>query len=112
VAAEKATRARVAPVRSGLKQFLQSRYGKNAPELQKFGFTPAKVPQRSVASKAAGIALSEATRTARNTMGKKQRLEVTGTVAAPAAPSPAPAPAVTAQAPAPVSHVSTTGGTQ
>jgi hypothetical protein len=115
VGEEKATRARVGPVRAGFKQFLYSRYGKNAPELQKFGFTPAKVPQKSVAAKAAGVAQAKATRTARSTMGKKQKLDVTASEVtlsrAVPSPAPAPAPAQTA-APAPAAHGTPAGGAQ
>jgi hypothetical protein len=102
VAAEQQLNTDVAPLRKGFKQYLQSRYGQGSPELQKFGFTPAKTPQRSVAAKAAGIAKNQATRKARNTMGKKAKLKVKGTpatnttaptmVAAPAAPPAPPAP--------------------
>jgi hypothetical protein len=80
VGAEHALNLEVAPLRMGFKQYLQSRYGKNSPELQKFGFTPAKKPQRPVAAKATGIAKNQATRKARNTIGKKAKLQIRGTV--------------------------------
>lgn len=104
VAQERALLAAVAPLRMGVKQLLQSRYGKGSAELQKFGFTPAKVPQRPVAGKASGIEKNLATRAARNTMGKKAKLQITGTPpptpASPPAPPPAPAPPAAPAAPA------------
>jgi hypothetical protein len=78
VAAERELQKEVAPLRSGFKQFLQSRYGKNSPEMQKFGFTQAKVPQRAVATKSAAVDKAKATRVARKTQGKKQKINVKG----------------------------------
>jgi hypothetical protein len=65
-------------LRAGIKQFLQSRYGKDSADLQMFGFTPAKVPQRSVAGKVKGVAQNKATRVARGTRGKKQKSVIKG----------------------------------
>ena len=87
VAAEREMQVEAAPLRAGFKGYLSSRFGKNSPELQKFGFAPAKKPQKPVASKAAGIAKGQATRQARHTTGKKAKLKVKGT----AQPAPAPA---------------------
>lgn len=105
VGAEHALNLEIAPLRMGFKTYLQSRYGKNSPELQKFGFTPAKKPQRPVAAKATGIAKNQATRKARNTIGKKAKLQIKGTVpsssAAPTPPTPPPAPAKPATATTP-----------
>jgi hypothetical protein len=98
VGAEHALNLEVAPLRMGFKTYLQSRYGKNSPELQKFGFTPAKKPQRPVAAKATGIAKNQATRIARNTIGKKAKLQIKGTVpSSSAAPTPATPPAAPAK---------------
>jgi hypothetical protein len=82
------------PVRAQIKTFLQGRLGKTSPDLTRYGFEPAKVPTRTVAKKATAIAKNMATRKARNTMGSKQKKEVTGasTTTAPAAPPAAPTP--------------------
>jgi hypothetical protein len=63
--------------------------------LADFGFAPRKVTKPSPEVEAAAIAKRAATRKARGTMGKKQRLAITGATPAPA---PAAAPAVTAAA--------------
>jgi hypothetical protein len=100
VAAERVLQTDVAPLRAGLKTFLQSRYGKTSAELQKFGFTPAKVPQRSAIAKADGVAKARATRKARGTKGSKQKAPIKGTVAtntAPATTSPVASPASAAK---------------
>jgi hypothetical protein len=98
VDAERRLQLEVTPLRTGFKVYLLSRYGKSSPELQKFGFTQTKRPQRPVASKAAGVAKSKATRAARGTAGKKAKLAIKGTVAQPGTAAP-PAPTPPAAAP-------------
>ena len=90
VAAEAQVAARVAPERAAVKLYLGARYGKSSPEMQKFGFTPAKTPQKTAASKAAGVAKARATREALGTMGKKQKMAALAFLAAstPSAPEP------------------------
>jgi hypothetical protein len=100
VAAEQDIALDVGPIRMGFKQFVQGRYGATSPELQKFGFTPNKVPQRPVASKQSSIAKSAATRQARLSVGKKQRLKITAPPT-PTAAAPADAPPATAAPTAP-----------
>jgi hypothetical protein len=73
VAAEAKIAAEVAPFRTDLKNYLVMRYGKTSPMLQRFGFTPAKVPQTSALARAQGVAKALATRKALGTKGKKQR---------------------------------------
>jgi hypothetical protein len=106
VAQEKTVQTEVAPLRMAMKQYLQSRYGKNSPKLQLFGFTQAKKPAKTVASKMAAVTNAKATRVARNTMGKKQKLKVKGAPSpggtTPSAASSASAPAAT---PATTVHV-------
>jgi hypothetical protein len=56
-------------------------YGRdNVEMLAKFGFAPPKKPVRTVDANAAAAAKARATRKARRTMGKKQRLKIKGTV--------------------------------
>jgi hypothetical protein len=96
VAAETQIAQEVAPIRSDIKGFLSNRFGKNSPKLQKFGFTPAKTPQKSVASKAQGVAKAKATREALGTKGKKQRKAAAAAIVAPAPVQAPPAPPVPA----------------
>jgi hypothetical protein len=80
VANERASDATLKPLRAQVKVYLQGRFGKTSTQLQSFGFTPNRVPVRTVKAKAAGVAKSAATREARHTMGKKQKAAIHGTV--------------------------------
>ena len=91
VSSEQALDAEVGPLRQAMKQYLQSRFGKNSPKLQAFGFTEAKRPQKSAQSKAGAVVKMQATRDARHIMGKKQRLAIKAPAGA-ADETPAPAP--------------------
>lgn len=62
----------------GLRQYVTNAFGENSPVLAEFGFAP---PARTVLTpeqKAAAVAKRAATRKARHTMGKKQKLAITG----------------------------------
>jgi hypothetical protein len=87
VQSERTLNAAVAPVRAQLKLYLQSRFGKTSTQLQSFGFAPAKVPDKTVAAKSTAVTKALATRKARNTLGKKQKSAIHGTVAAPTPPA-------------------------
>jgi hypothetical protein len=128
VSSEHALEVEVEPLRQAMKQYLQSRFGKTSPKLQAFGFTEVKRAQKSAGTKAGAVAKAKATRKARNTMGKKQRLQIKAPAAAPegtaetpsAAPETAPAhapatptataPATVAPPAAKVPSTSSTGG--
>jgi hypothetical protein len=99
VAAERQIATDAGTLRMGFKTWLQGRYGKNSSELQKFGFAQAKKPQRPVSNKSLGIAKNRATRTARSTVGKKQKLKIKGVV--PVAPTAAPPAPKVSSGPAP-----------
>jgi hypothetical protein len=73
VADERAVDAAVRPLRAATKVFLQGRYGKQSPELQKFGFTQGRKAKASAEAKAAGHAKAKATRAALGTKGKQQK---------------------------------------
>jgi hypothetical protein len=110
---EQAVDAEARPARSALKLVVQSRYGKNSPQVQSFGFSQNKRPKTPAATKAAAVEKSKATRTARHTMGPKQKASIKGTVDSPAdttdestTPLPATAPA-TSQTAAAASDVAT-----
>jgi hypothetical protein len=103
VADEKANDKEVRPLRNALKGYLKTRFGKDSPRLQKYGFTPDKPPRKRASVKAAAVEKAQATRKQRGIMGRKQRTEIKAPAAAPvAAPPPAPAPA-----PAPAARPST-----
>jgi hypothetical protein len=90
VAEERAVAAIVSPQRASLKVYLQGRFGKTNSQLQAFGFTPNRIPSKSVAAKATGLTTARATRVARNTLGKKQKSGIHGTVPTAASPPESP----------------------
>jgi hypothetical protein len=63
-----------------LKSYVLNRFGTDSAVAHDFGFAPKKVGEKSVATKAKAIALNEATRKARGTMGKRERLQIKGTL--------------------------------
>jgi hypothetical protein len=84
VAEGKRQRAQVLASVRGVKSFLRAMYGVGNETLADFGMTP-RVPRKaSVPTKAAALVKSAATRTARHTMGSKQKAAIH------AAPAPAP----------------------
>jgi hypothetical protein len=99
VAAEAQVAKQVAPERAGVKLYLVQRYGKSSPELQTFGFTPAKVPQKTAASKANAAVKAKATRKALGTKGKKQKKAALANLAASASSAAAVQPAASSVAP-------------
>ncbi|HEX3772268.1 MAG TPA: hypothetical protein VHV30_15435 [Polyangiaceae bacterium] len=102
---EQAARALVHEVILGLKAWVVAQYGKNAVDVfTDFGFAPPKTGHPSPETKVAAAAKAKATREARGTRGKKQRLAITGATPAPAPAAPAPsttAPAAPAAAATP-----------
>jgi hypothetical protein len=105
VKAAKQADASVAPVLRTVRNRVFADFG-DAPNaesvLADFGYAPRKKVVKSVKTKADAIAKSQATRTARHTMGPKAKQQVKGVVPAtgaaaeePAAVNPTPAPVVT-----------------
>jgi hypothetical protein len=90
IQAERALELVVAPLRVGVRGMAQARFGKDGVQLLQFGFTPAKVVQRTAESKVLAAARAKATRAARGTKGSKQKLEVQGTVTTVTIGKPAP----------------------
>jgi hypothetical protein len=86
-----------------LKAWVVNQFGATSQEAEEFGFLPTKVTEKSAETKATAVLKLRATREARNTMGKRQKQKIKGTIVAPAAPAePAiTAPAATAAASAP-----------
>jgi len=99
VIAAKAQRATMTPLLTGFRTYVLNQF-KDASIISEFGFAPLKEPARPVAVKAAAATKAKATRTARHTMGAKQKKSVTGTTTAPAATTPA-TPATPVNKPAP-----------
>jgi hypothetical protein len=78
VATLRAARTGIRQLRSLLRGFLESRFGKGSPELAKYGFgSSPKTP--TVEEKASALEKSKATREARHTMGPRQKKAVKGT---------------------------------
>jgi type I site-specific restriction endonuclease len=107
VATEKAKTQELSGVQASLRDHVSATFGAASTEFADFGFTPKAVRAVDAKTKAAAVEKRAATRKARNTMGKRERLKVTGATAAaavsaaPAATPVAPA-APEAAAPAPV----------
>ncbi len=98
--------AKAVPVLRAYQSMLLATYGNAPATLADYGLVPRKGPTPPSASvKATAVLKREATRTARHTMGKKQKAEIKGTVpatapatAAPASPPVAPSPVANAPA--------------
>jgi hypothetical protein len=73
-------RARVEPFVSLLRQLLQTAFGDSVDVLADFGLAPRKVAIISPEDKVKATEKAMATRKARHTMGKKQKLAITATV--------------------------------
>jgi hypothetical protein len=78
VASQKAATAQAMTLRSGVKRFLQTKYGPKSPKLQDFGFTPVRVAKTAVKTKAQAKVKAQATRIARGTRGRKQKALIKG----------------------------------
>jgi hypothetical protein len=116
VQTERKVLANVSPKRGAVRTLMESRFGKGSTQLMQLGFAPRKPGTKTIEAKAEGLVKSEATREARGTKGKKQKLEVTGNVtgveltpitSTQNVATPAPAPAAAAPAGAPAAAAST-----
>jgi predicted RNA-binding Zn ribbon-like protein len=96
VIAETAMANSTRTLRSLLKTFLQSRFGKTSPELTPFSFSPTKTTKKTVEVKAVAVAKTERTKKALGTMGKDQRKKAIKAIAAQPLTEPAPASSATA----------------
>jgi hypothetical protein len=77
--------AALSPLFKGMQRYVQGRYGEDSAKLAEFGFTPAKPRKTSARTKANAAVKAEATRKARNTVGKNQRKAITAPPAVPVA---------------------------
>jgi hypothetical protein len=80
VANERKVRAKVAPIRNLLRSHLESTYGKGSAVAAAHGFRAKERKKPSVKTRVEAIAKRKATREARGTMGKRQRLKIKGTL--------------------------------
>ncbi len=78
---EQAIELSVRSLRSGVRGIAQARFGKDGAQVLQFGFVPFRPAERTAESKAAAVKRAKATREARGTRGRKQRLEITGETA-------------------------------
>ena len=90
VAAEAAAKAAVVlMIEDVIKPLLHARLGKSSPDLETYGLQPVKVPQKTVATKAAAAQKSQATRKALGTKGTTQKKAAKKALeATPATPAP------------------------
>jgi hypothetical protein len=105
VRADRDVRTQTAPVVGALKRVVQGMFPGSPDILAVFGLQPHKVGTKTVATKAAAVEKTLATRKARHTMGAKQKEGIKGTppsasTGSAATPAPVTEPVVT---PAPVS---------
>jgi predicted RNA-binding Zn ribbon-like protein len=77
---ERTIEASISPLREGVRNIVVAKLGKSSPQLTGYGFSPRKVAQPRALTKAAGQVKAEATRKARGTVGKKQKLAISGNV--------------------------------
>jgi hypothetical protein len=110
VAAEQSVAAQVDPVRAGFKTYLLSRFGKNSPRLQKYGYTPVKPTQKAVSTKARATTLNEETRKLRGTTGKKAKSLIKATPTTTGSPPPTAAPGTAGPVAAPAKPASPNPG--
>jgi hypothetical protein len=76
---DRAKRAQTDPAVKALKGVVRGMFPESPDILAAFGLDPVKVGQKTVATKAEAIAKNAATREARHTMGKKEKLAIKGT---------------------------------
>jgi len=70
-----------------LKQWVLQRFGAGSTEAHDFGYSPRKVGTVTAAKRANAVLLNQATRLARGTMSKKEKLKIKGTLPVPTAPA-------------------------
>src|SRR5579872_1887296 len=92
---ERNSHAKVNPVIRMIRYYVLTQFGETkdaTDELADFGFSPRKSTKKTSATTTEAVAQAKATRTARNTMGKRQKAKVKGTVSKTPATGSPPAP--------------------
>ncbi len=102
VVTHRSAKVTAAALRSALKVYILGTYGKKAVQmLGDFGMSAPKAPgARTVDEKSKAVAKNLATRAARHTMGKKQKLSITGVVSPTATTAETPSSSAPAATPA------------
>ena len=72
---------------AALKAWVLNRFGADSTEAHEFGYTARKTAVLSAVDRANAVLLNQATRKARGTMGKKEKLKIKGTLSAPTTPA-------------------------
>jgi hypothetical protein len=67
---------------AALQPYVTQRFGAGSAEANAFGYTPRKVGEKTVATKARALLLNKATREARGTVGKKEKRRIKGSLSA------------------------------
>jgi hypothetical protein len=80
IKADKDKRVQTAAFTQSFRRMVQGMFSQSPDTLAAFGLKPLKAAKKTVETKATAVAKSKATRKARNTMGKKQKKAVKGTV--------------------------------
>ncbi len=70
-----------------MKGWVLNRFGVGSTEAIEFGYSVRKAPAVSAADRATAVLLNQATRKARGTMGKREKLKIKGTLDVPTAPA-------------------------
>jgi hypothetical protein len=63
-----------------MKGWVLNMFGVGSTEAEEFGYAPRKAPQMSAEDRANAVLLNQATRKARGTMGKREKLKIKGTL--------------------------------
>ncbi len=92
IIAEHATATKMRSVKAALFAYLIATFGPNSQVLVDFGAKPRKAPKTAPAVKAQAVQQALLTRTARHTMGKRQRAKIKASFARGSAATAAPAP--------------------
>ncbi len=104
LAARRSAEEKRAAIEFGLKVWVLNHLGADSTAASEFGYAAPKRAARSAEAVANAVKLAQATREARHTMGKRERLKIRGTLvvptaqAAPAIPTPPTPPGVVASA--------------
>jgi hypothetical protein len=80
VAEERALRATLEPLIAGLRGYALGVFGEASADFRTFGFRPHVVGVKSAETKARAVAKLRATRTARSTRGKREKMSILGTI--------------------------------
>jgi hypothetical protein len=78
IALERSGHAQLIPLLVAVRNYAAGIFGETSADFASFGFKPRKAPERTARSKVEAAEKLRATRIARHTMGKRQRLAIHG----------------------------------